>query len=107
MGGLWYTEIDEELSARSETKGIKEGDSPIALSTFHCKLDYLINAVNVIQECLFMGLWLDDPCVIHKPVPYLGGLIADARAFLSKYSMYRLATMGLTSEPIAAPSTCS
>ena len=34
-----------------------------------------------------------------------GGLIADAIAFLSKLSMYRLATMGLTGDPIGAPST--
>ena len=35
------------------------------------------------------------------------GLVADARAFLSKLSMYRLATMGLTGDPIGTPSTCS
>ena len=36
-----------------------------------------------------------------------GGLIADLRAFLSKHSMNRLVTMGVTGDPIGAPSTCS
>ena len=49
-------------------------DSAISLSTFYCKLDYWIYAIDVIQKCLFVSLLLDDPCVIHKPVPYLGGL---------------------------------
>ena len=31
----------------------------------------------------------------------LGGVEADWKASLSKYSMYRLATMGLTGDPIA------
>ena len=31
------------------------------------------------------------------------GLIADLRAFLSKHSIYRLATMGLTGDAIGAP----
>ena len=58
-------------------------------------------------EKLLMGLSLNDPSVIHKPYQSLGGLEADLRASLSKCSMYWLATMGLTSDPIAAPSTCS
>ena len=37
----------------------------------------------------------------------LGEWKADQRAFLSKCSMYRFATMGLTGDPIATPSTCS
>ena len=27
----------------------------------------------MVQECLFVCLFLEDPCVIHKPIPYLGG----------------------------------
>ena len=84
--------------------GIKEGDGPISMSTFYCKLDCWIYAIDMIQKCLFVGLLLDDPCVIHKPKPYLEGLTADLKAFLSECSMYRLATIGLTGEPIATPS---
>ena len=63
--------------------------------------------VYVFQEFLFTGLFLNDPCVIHKPIPCLGGFAADMSAFSSKYSMYKLATKGLTGDPIATPSTCS
>ena len=54
-----------------------------------------------------MGLLVDDPCVIHKPIPKPRGWEADLSASLSKCSMYRLATIGLTGDPIAAPSTCT
>ena len=50
---------------------------------------------------------MDDKGVIHIPVPEPGGWGAVLRAFCSKYSIYRLATIGLTGEPTAAPSTCS
>ena len=45
---------------------------------------------------------LDDICVIHIPNPHSRGCVAVFRAFCSKYSIYRLATVGLTGEPIAA-----
>ena len=61
----------------------------------------------MIQEKLLVGLLLNDPSVIHKPIPIPGGCKADLSASPSKCSMYRLATMGLTSDPIAVPSTCS
>ena len=54
-----------------------------------------------------MGLLLNDKCVIQKPKPKPGGLEAELRASLSKCSMYRLATIGLTGDPMATPSTCS
>ena len=50
-----------------------------------------------------MALLLDDKSVIHKPEQHLGGVEAEQRASLSKYSMYRLATMGLTGDCIASP----
>ena len=37
----------------------------------------------------------------------LGAVVAVLRAVLSKCSMWRLATMGLTGDPIAGTSTCS
>ena len=86
---------DKELSANGVTKGIKEWNGSICLSPF-CELNCWVHAIDVVQEFLFMCLFLDDPCIIHKPIPCPGGLIAELRAFLSKHSMYRLATMGLT-----------
>ena len=37
----------------------------------------------------------------------LGGWVAVLRDFWSKYSIYKLATMGLNGGPVAAPATCS
>ena len=65
-------------------KGVKERYSPICLIPFHCKLDCWIYIINMIQKFLFMCLFLDDPCVIHKPKPSPGALLTDLRAFLSK-----------------------
>ena len=55
-----------------------------------------VNTVYVLKEALFVGLLVDDKGIIHIPAPELGGWGAVLRAFCSKYSMYRLATMGLT-----------
>ena len=63
-----------------------------------------VNTVYVLKEALFVGFLVDDKGVIYIPVPEPGGWGAVLRAFCSKYSMYRLATMGLTGEPMAAPS---
>ena len=56
--------------------------------------------------CLISSLW-----TIQVSSTYLshvvGGWVAIHRAFCLKYFMYRLATRGLTGDPIAAPSTCS
>ena len=49
------------------------------------------------------GILFDDESIIHKPIPMPGGVQVVWRASLSKYSMYRFATMGLTGDPIAAP----
>ena len=37
----------------------------------------------------------------------LGGFTADVMALCSKDSIYKLATMGLTGDPMAAPLVCS
>ena len=50
-------------------QGIQKRDSPILQFTFDYELYAWIYAVDMIQEKLLMGLLLDDPCVIHKPVP--------------------------------------
>ena len=88
-------------------KHVQEGDGPILLVVLHCKPYGRVNTVDVLKEALFVGFLVDDKGVIHKPVPEPGGLGAVLRAFCSKYSMYRLATIGLTGEPMAAPSACS
>ena len=86
---------------------IQEGDGAIILVVLYCKPYGRVNTVDVLKEPLFVDFLVDNKGVIHIPVPELGGWGAVLRAFCSKYSMYRLATMGLTGEPMAAPSTCS
>ena len=93
-----------ELSALGLTKVGRKG---IDTFSFDSELYCCIYSVNMTQKKLLMGLLLDDPSVIHKPKPKPGGLEADLRASLSKCSIYRLATIGLTSDPIATPSICS
>ena len=86
---------------------VQEGDGPIFLCVLYCKPYGRVNTVNVLKETLFIDFLVDGKGVIYIPVLELGGVGAVLRAFCSKYSMYRLATMGLTGEPMAAPSTCS
>ena len=86
---------------------VQEGDGPILLVVLNCEPYGRVNTVYVLEETLFISFLVDDKGVIHIPAPELGGWGAVCRAFCSKYSMYKLATMGLTGEPMAAPSTCS
>ena len=86
---------------------IQEGDGAILLIVLYCKPYGRVNTVNVLKETLFIGFLVDDKGVIYIPAPEPGGWGAVLRAFCSKYSMYKLATIGLTGEPMAAPSTCS
>ena len=59
------------------------------------------------RKPVFVGFLVDNKGVIHQPAPEPGGWGAVLRAFCSKYSIYRLATIGLTGEPMAAASICS
>ena len=86
---------------------IQKGDGTILLVVLYCKPYGRVNTVDVLKEGLFVGFLVDDKGVIYKPAPEPGGWGAVLSAFCSKYSMYRLATMGLTVEHMAAPSTCS
>ena len=85
---------------------VQEGDRAILL-VLYCKPYSRVNTVYVLKKALFVGFLVDDKGVIYIPAPELRGVGAVLRAFCSKYSMYKLATMGLTGEPMAAPSTCS
>ena len=85
---------------------VQEGDRPILLVVLYCKPYGRVNTVDVLKEALFVGFLVDDKGVIYIPTPE-PGVGAVLRAFCSRYSMYKVATMGLTGEPMAAPSTCS
>ena len=73
MSGLVVHPYGKEIVCLWFDPGIKKRDSPILLITFNSELYAWIYTVDMIQEKLFMDLLLDDPSVIHKPVPVLGG----------------------------------
>ena len=75
---------------------VQEGDGTILLVVLYCKPNDRVNTVYVLEEALFVGFLVDDKGVIHIPAPELRRVGAVLRAFCSKYSMYKLATMGLT-----------
>ena len=95
--------MDREPSASGLTIVSKKGDGAILLVVLYCKPYGRVNTVYVLKEALFVGLLVDDKGIIHIPAPELGGVGAVLRAFCSKYSMYRLATMGLTGNPWQHP----
>ena len=99
--------MDRETINLWFNNSIQEGDGPILLIVLYCKPYGRGNTVYVLKEALFIGFLVGDKGVIHIPAPESGGWGAVPRAFCSKYSMYKLATMGLTGEPMAAPSTSS
>ena len=81
---------------------VQEGDGAILLIVLYCKPYGRVNTVNVLKEALFVDFLVNDKGVIHIPAPELGGWGAVLGAFCSKYSIYKLATMGLTGEPMAS-----
>ena len=87
--------------------GIQEGDGPILLVVLHCKPYGRINTIDMLKEALFVDLLVDDKGVIHIPAPEPGWGRGSTESFLFQVLHVELATMGLTGEPMAAPSTCS
>ena len=90
-----YSNGQRTISLRFDNS-VQERDGAILFVVLYCKPYDRVNTVDVLKEALFVGFLVDDKGVIYIPAPELGG-----------YSMYKLATMGLTGEPMAAPSTCS
>ena len=65
-------------------QGIKKRDSPTFLITFNSELNSWINTIDVIQKKSLIGLLLDDPCVIHTPIPELRGMGGRPECFSLK-----------------------
>ena len=97
--GFLYTVMDREPSASGLTIVSKKGMDPSSL---------LSSTVNLIagstlfmcwrKPCLLTSLWMTKVSSTYLP-QNLGGWGQYLELFASKYSMYRLATMGLTEEP--------
>ena len=102
---LWYTVMESELSANGVTKVSRNGIAPFP---------WVPSTVNLIAGSMLL-IWFRNAslwaCCWMTYVSSTNlyhtweGLITDLRAFLSKCSMYRLVTMGVTGEPIGATST--
>ena len=73
-----------------------------SLITFNCKLDGRVHLLICSRKLCWMTN-VSSTYLIHS----LGGVGVVLSAFLSKCSMYRLSTMELTRDLIAAPTTCS
>ena len=105
--GFLYTVMDREPSASGLTIVSKKGMEPSSLLSSTVNL----RAGSTLLMCwrkpyLLASLWMTKVSSTYL-CQHLGGCGAVLRAFCSKYSMYKLASMGLTVEPMAAPSTCS
>ena len=90
-----YTVIHRVPSTSGFTMVSKKGMAPSSL---------LVSTVNWMAGLTLLMCW--RKCVstyLHQNL----GVGAVLRAYCSKYSIYKLATIGLTSEPLATPSTCS
>ena len=90
-----YSNGQRTISLRFDNS-VQERDGSILFGVLYCEPYGRVNTVDVLKEALFIGFLVDDKGVIYIPAPELGGLGAVLRAFCSKYSMYKLATMGLT-----------
>ena len=86
---------------------VHEGDGPILLVVLYCEPYSRVNTVNVLKEALLVGFLVDDTFVIHIPVPVLGGWGQCLELFVLSTPCRDWPQLGLTGEPMAAPSTCS
>ena len=105
--GLQYTVNEKELSASGVTKVSRKGIPPFPWEPSTVNL--IAGSMLLIysrKTCLSILCWMTHVSSTNL-YQYLGGLEVEWRASLSKCSMYRLATMGLTGDPITTPSTCS
>ena len=105
--GLWYTIMLRELSASGLTKVLRKGVA--SFSWLPSTVNFILGFILFIwsrKSCLWACCWMTQ--VSSKNLyQNLEGWEADLRASPSKCSIYRLATIGLTGDPIAIPSTCS
>ena len=70
-------------------------------------MDGWVHSIQMVQESLQSIILYNTDGVIHVPPSHIGLSSAVARASSSKNSMYRLATMTDTGEPMAVLSLCS
>ena len=103
--GFLYMEVDKLRSSFTVTKVSRKGNDPSAL---------VFSAVNWIFSPIPFICWKNSSLYVVSRMTKvsstnlfqrLGVCGAVSRALVSKCSIYTLATMGLSGDPIAAPST--
>ena len=105
--GFLYTVMDRPLFSSGFTIVSKKGMEPSSL--WSSTVNFMARSTLLMcwrKSCLLTSLWMTKVSSTYLHLN-LGGWGAVLKAFCSKYSMYRFATIGLTGEPMAAPSTCS
>ena len=105
--GFLYMEVDKLPSSFTVTRVSRKGRDPSAL---------VFSAVNWIFSSILFKCWKNSSlCAVFWMTKVsstylfqrLGGCGAVSRALVSKCSIYMFATMRLSGDPMAAPSTCS
>ena len=86
---------------------IHEWKGPLWFGILCCKLDVWVHVVDVLKELLSPYRIYDYKSVIHISLKYFGEYSAVLMALISKSSIWRLATMVLMGDAIAAPWSCS
>ena len=105
--GLQLHLMLRELSASGLTKVSRKGIAPF--SWLPLTVNFIAGSILFIwsrKSCLWACCWMTQVSSTNL-YQNLGGWEADLSASLSKCSMHKFATIGLTGDPIAAPSTCS
>ena len=103
MGGFMVHNNGKRIVCLRCNLGSKKGNGPIFLVTFHSKLDCWIYTVDMLQESLFMGLLLDDKCVIHIPKPMPRGIGGRLESFSLKIFHAQIGHYGTYWRPHSHP----
>ena len=104
-----YSDGQMETISLWFNNSVQEGDGTI-LPCCHSTVNPMAGSSLLMpwRKLCFKASYVDDRSVIHiQALEQLWKWGAVLRSFCSKYSMYNFATMGLTGEPMAAPSTFS
>ena len=104
--GFPYTVIDRVPSASGFTMVSKKGMAPSSLLV--STVNWMAGSTPLMccrKSCLWISLWMANVSSTYCCQSL--GMGAVLRAFWPKYSIHKLATMGLTGEPIATHLTCS
>ena len=67
-------EVDKLPSSFTVTRVSRKGRDPFSFGVLSCELDLLLNAIQVLEELIFVCCFLDNKSVIHIPFPDAWGV---------------------------------